>query len=197
MFKIFKGRKSDVLSALAINDAAFWGADVFVGVIFALFITQTLGGSAIDVGLMYGLYRGIRALIAIPVGRFFDNQKGHFDEYHAILLAGVIVGLTYISMSFATELWHVYIGMAFIAIGHIIDNLAWKVLFYTNVPRAAQGQVMGIYEVTSQFVYGLAMIVAGFVGETYGFDTALMFAGFVTMAGTFTVLSMYKARSKF
>lgn len=197
MFKIYKGRKSDVLSALTLNDSLFWSADVFVGIIFALFVTQTLGGSAIDVGLMFGLYRIVRAITAIPIGRYFDEHRGHFDEYYALMLVGLGVGLVYVLLSFSTELWHAYLGMVLIGVGHVIENLSWKVLFYSNVPEEAEGQINGIYEVISQLMYAAAMVIAGFVGEIFGFEWTLMFAGFITILSSFGVLMMYKARGRF
>jgi len=101
---IYKGRKSSVLSALTYNDAVFWGADVFVGVGFALYITQNIpGGNAIHVGFIFGLYRLVRAFVAIPIGRFLDKHKGHMDEFYTLLVSGLIVGLTYFALFFSLE----------------------------------------------------------------------------------------------
>ena len=77
--------RSAILSALTFNDAATWGSDVFVGVIFALFITSNItGGTAIQVGLIFGLYRIVRAFAAIPIGSWLDRHKGHVDEFYAL-----------------------------------------------------------------------------------------------------------------
>ncbi|MBF05631.1 hypothetical protein CL644_02920 [bacterium] len=77
----------------------FWGSGVFVGVIFALYITQNIdGGTAIHVGLVFGLYRAIRALAAIPVGQYLDARKGNIDEYYTLLSAGLLVGFTYLAL---------------------------------------------------------------------------------------------------
>ena len=37
--------------------------------------------------------------------------------------------------------------------------------------------MIGVYETTMQIVYALAIVVAGFVGEVFGFDWAMLFAG--------------------
>lgn len=167
-----------------------------MGVIFALYVTQNLGGSAIDVGLIFGLYRAVRALTAIPIGRYLDKHKGHVDEYYALMVAGVIIGLTYITLFFATEVWHVYLGIIFIGLGHSIDVDSWKVLFYGNIAENAEGQTIGVYETTMQLVYALAIVVAGFVGELYGFEWTLLFAGLVSLAGVLVMFVMHDERHK-
>jgi len=188
---IYKGRKSAILSALTFNDAAFWGADVFVGVVFALYITQNItGGNAIHVGLIFGLYRAIRAFAAIPIGRYLDDHKGHIDEYYTLLTSGMITGIAYFALFFSTELWHVYLGMVFIAVGHSLDISAWRILFYGNIPDKAEGEVIGIYETIMQIVYGLAIIIAGFVGEIFGFEWTLFFAGAITVFSSLILLAV-------
>lgn len=190
--RLYKGRKSPILSALTLNDAAFWGSDVFVGVIFALYITQNIeGGTAIHVGLVFGLYRAIRALAAIPIGQYLDDHKGHIDEYYTLLSSGLLVGGTYLALFFATDLWHIYVGMLAIGIGHALDVTAWRILFYSNVPEKNEGEVMGIYETVMQVVYGLAIIVAGFVGEIFGFEWTLFFAGIFTILSSIILLTVH------
>ncbi|MFT7506870.1 MAG: MFS family permease [Acidimicrobiales bacterium] len=188
--RLYKSGKSTLLSALTFNDAAFWGADIFVGVVFALYITQNLGGSAIDVGLVFGLYRGVRAFAAIPIGKYLDKIKGHVDEYYTLLVASFMVGLTYFSLFFSTELWHVYIGMIAIGIGHSLDIGSWKVLFYGNLPKGSEGEVIGVYTTVMQIIYGLVTILAGFVGEKFGFEWILMSAGILTIVGGLIMFSI-------
>lgn len=195
---MFRGKKSDILAALTFNDAALWGADVFVGVIFALFITNNIdGGNAIHVGLAFGLYRAIRGLTAIPVGRYLDRHKGHVDEFYTLLFAGVLVGGAYVSLAFSHDLWHVYVAMLFIGFGHSLDVSAWRILFYGNIPENAEGEVIGVYETTMQVVYALAIVVAGFVGEIYGFDRAMLFAGGIALSSSLILWLVRRDKKRF
>jgi len=197
MPKLYKGEKSSILSALTFNDAAFWGADMFVGVVFALYITQNIpGGSAIHVGLVFGLYRAIRSFSAIPIGRFLDRHKGHLDEYYTLLLSGIITGLAYITLFFSSELWHVYVGMCFIGFGHALDIGAWNVLFHGNVPEESRGEVIGVYQTFMQIIYALAIVIAGFVGEIFGFEWTLLFAGIITLISSAILVFVRGSKSK-
>ena len=179
---LYRTKKSTLLSALTFNDATFWVADVFVGVIFALYVTQTLGGSAIDVGLVFGVYRVARAFFAIPIGKYLDKIKGHVDEYRTLLLSSFLVGAMYLSLFFATELWYVYVAMFIIGFGHALDVASWKILFYGNLPKGNEGEMIGVYTTVMQIIYGLGTIAAGFIGELFGFEWIMLFAGVLTIA---------------
>ena len=189
--RLYKSKKANVLSTLTFNDAAMWGADTFVGVMIALFITLNIeGGSAIHVGLAYGLYRIVRAMTAIPIGTFLDKNRGHVDEYYTLFLSGLIVASSYFWLFFSTEIWHVYVGMLGVALGHALDVTAWKILFYGNLPKESEGAIIGVYETIMQISYGLATIIAGFVGDYYGFEWIFFVGGVVTILSSVILLSI-------
>ena len=80
--------------------------------------------------------------------------------------------------------------MFVIGLGHSLDQGSWKVLFYGNMPKGNEGEIIGVYTTVMQIIYGLAIIVAGFVGETFGFEWTLMFAGLLTIAGGLILFSV-------
>ncbi len=55
-----------------------------------------------------------------------------------------------------------------------------------------EGEVMGIYETVMQVVYGLAIIVAGFVGEIFGFEWTLFFAEIFTILSSIVLLTVHR-----
>ncbi len=180
--KLYKGQRSKVLSALTFNDAAYWGADLFVATTFALFITQNIeGGSATHLGIIYGLYRIVRAVLALPIGRFFDRHKGYLDELWALAFSGLLVGSIYLVLFCATHLWQVYVCMIFIAIGHALSIGSWTIVFYASMTKNQQGEIIGVYQTIMQIIYGLSAVLAGFVGDAYGFEWTMFIAGFLTI----------------
>ncbi len=194
---IYRGKKSNVLSILTFNDASLWGADTFMAVIFALFITNNINeGTAIIVGFSFAIYRLARAFSSIPIGRLLDEHKGHIDEYFAVIGSGVLIGLSYFGLFFATEIWHVYLGMAFIGIGHSLDILSWKILFYGNMPKNSGGEIIGVYETFMQIVYALSTVIAGFIGEYYGFEWVLLVAAVLAFMSSGIMLTVGRAAKK-
>jgi len=180
--KLFKGSKKNVLSALTLNDATYWGADIFIATIFALYLTQNItGGTATQVGIIYAIYRISRAFFALPFGRFFDKNKGYLDEMWALVLSGLIVGSTYVALFFATQLWQVYLAMIIIGIGHALNIGSWTVLFYSSMTKNQRGEVVGVYQTIMQVVYALSAALAGFAGDVYGFEWIILTAGIATI----------------
>jgi len=188
--RLYRGnKKSNVLSVLTFNDASLWGADTFVAVVLALFITTNFdNGTAIEVGFAFAIYRVMRAVAAIPLGRYFDEHRGHYDEYLGLVLAGLLVGGSYFGMFFATELWMIYLGMGLVGLGHAIDILSWQILFYSNVPERSRGSVLGVYQTFMQIIYALSTVIAGFVGERYGFEWVLFLAGVLAIVSSIIML---------
>ena len=194
--KLFKGRKNNILSVLTFNDASYWGADIFIATIFALYLTQNIeGGTATHVGIIYALYRISRAFIALPLGRFFDKRKGYLDEMWALSLSGLIVGSTYITLFFATQLWQIYLAMIVIGIGHALNIGSWTVLFYNSMTKNQRGEIVGVYQTIMQIVYALSAALAGFVGDIYGFEWIILVAGIITILSglaPLTIKSVFK-----
>ncbi len=178
----FKGRNKKLLSVLTLNDATFWGADVFVAVVFALFITQHIdGGTATHVGIVYGVYRIVRALLALPIGAFFDRHVGYIDEMWGMISSSLLTGSMYFVLFSVTHLWAVYVCIIFIAIGHAINIGSWKILFYGSIDKQQQGHAIGMYETAMQIVYGIASILTGIVGDVFGFEWIMILAGIATV----------------
>lgn len=180
--KLFKGDRSHVLSTLTLNDAFYWGADLFFATIFALYLTQNIhGGTATHVGIIYAVYRIVRGLVSLPIGKFFDRHKGYFDEVWALALSGLLVGGVYVYLFFAEYLWEIYIAMAIVGVGHALNIGSWTVLFYSSIAKSKQGEVVGVYQTIMQVVYALSSALAGFAGDTFGFEWIMLVAGIITI----------------
>ena len=80
--------------------------------------------------------------------------------------------------------------MTIIGLGHAIDVSAWRILFYGNIPEQSEGVVIGVYETVMQVVFSLSIILAGFIGEVFGFEWTMLLAAFVTVLGSLILLTL-------
>ena len=70
-------KRSQIIRTLTANDVMFWGADSFISVALALFVVTFIEGSSVlNVGIALMIHRVTGALASVPVGRWFDRQKG-------------------------------------------------------------------------------------------------------------------------
>jgi len=184
---------SHIVEALTLSDVLYWGGDTFVSVVLALFVTQYIdGASASSVGIAYMIYRLTSSLSTTFVGRFFDSIKGHMDEVWALFIASVIAGITYILLSSATQLWHLYLAMGIVGICRAFDVNAWRMIFYTHLESKHKGRTLGTYDAIYGVSMGAMAALSGFVGEIYGFRIVILVAGLIIVLGGIPVLSLKK-----
>jgi MFS family permease len=187
---------SHIAEILTLNDVLYWGGDTFASVVLALFVTQYIeGSSASSVGIAYMIYRLLSSLSTTYFGKMFDKHKGYVDEIWALFIASIGAGLTYIILSFATQLWHLYLAMGILGICRSIDINSWKLLFYSHLESKIKGRTIGTYDA----IYGVAMgalaALAGFVGEIHGFRNVILIAGVIILVSSFPILSLRKDKS--
>ncbi len=182
---------SHIAEVLTLNDVLYWGGDTFISVILALFITQYINGaSASSVGISYMIYRIASSLSTIYVGKMFDKIKGYTDEIWALFIVSLVAGVTYVGLSFATELWHLYLAMGVLGVCRAVDINSWKLIFYSHLEPNTKGRTIGTYDAIYGIAIGALAALSGFVGEIYGFRVVVLLAGIIVLMGGFPVLSL-------
>ena len=194
---LFKYTKySRIAEILTLNDVLYWGGDAFASVVLALFITQYIdGASASSVGIAYMIYRLASALTTAQVGKMFDNYSGYMDEVYALFFASFFAGITYLFLSFATQLWHLFVAMGILGLCRSFDINSWKIIFYSHLEPKTRGRTMGIYDAIYGVSAGFIAALAGFMGDIYGFRNVILIAGVIVLVSSFPILSLRKDKS--
>lgn len=189
---LFKFTKySNIAEALTLNDVLYWTGDTFISVVLALFVTQYIdGATASSVGLAYMIYRLASSLTTVPIGKLFDKYKGYKDETWALFLVSFLAGFTYIGLSFATQLWHLFLAMAILGIARSFDINSWKLLFYSHLEKDRKGRTIGTYDALYGIAMGTMAALSGFIGDIYGFRNVILIAGFIALLSGIPVLSI-------
>ena len=130
------------------------------------------------------IHRVMGALAAIPVGKWFDSQKGYLDEVTGLSFACLVAGFCYILLSFSTQIWQFYLIMFFLGITAMVNLASWRILFYNNIGKKQFGQTIGVYQMLFSLGIGLFLAVGGFAGDRYGYDTVLMLGGIMMTFGS-------------
>lgn len=178
-------KKAHIIKTLTANDVMFWGSDAFISVALALFVTTFLEGATIlNVGIALMIHRVTGALASVPIGRWFDKQKGYADEVMGLSAACLCAGIVYFALSFSTQIWQLYLAMFFLGILSVINIASWRILFYSNVEQKQFGQTIGVYQMMFSLGIGLFMAIAGFTGERFGYDRVLMIGGLLMIVGS-------------
>ncbi|MFC1722309.1 MFS transporter [Patescibacteria group bacterium] len=194
---LFKYTKySHISEVLTLNDILYWGGDAFVSVIMALFVTQYIeGGTASSIGISWMIYRLFTAITTVQVGKFLDKHKGYVDEVWALFFVSILAGISYILLSFATQVWHLYFAMAVLGLLRSFDINAWKIIFYSHLEEKTKGRTIGTYDAAFSISLGAIYALAGFIGDAYGFRNVIILGGVLIILGGFPVLSLRKDKT--
>lgn len=178
-------RRSHIAKTLTANDVMVWGADAFISVALALFVITFIEGATVfNVGIALMIHRVVGAIAAIPVGRWFDSHKGYVDEVLGLSIACLGAGLVYFLLSFATQIWQLYVAMFVLGIMAVVNIASWRILFYRNIAAKQFGHAIGVYQMMFSLGIGLFMAIAGFTGDRFGYDKVVMFGGLIMIAGS-------------
>ena len=159
----------------------------------ALFVVQYIdGGTASTIGISWMLYRLTSALTTVQIGNFLDRHKGYMDEVWSLFIVSVLAGITYIALSFATQIWHLYLAMGILGVLRSFDINAWKIIFYSHLESKTKGRTLGTYDAVYSVAIGAVYALAGFVGDIYGFRNVVILGGILIVLGGFPVLSLRK-----
>lgn len=184
-------KDASIIRTLTANDIAFWGADAFISVALALFVVSTIeGATVLNVGIALMIHRVTGSLLAVPIGRFFDKHKGYLDEVWGLWLACFLAGLIYMALSFSTAIWQLYLAMFLLGGTSILNLTSWRILFYNSIDKERFGQTTGVYQMLFSFGIGLALVVGGFAGDRFGYQSVLLIGGMVMAAGSFLPLML-------
>ncbi len=183
--------RGKIIRTLTLSDLSFWAVDAFVAVILVLFVIQFIdGGSATHAGLAFLAYKGVAALLSIPIGRFFDTHKGHIDEVWGLATASFVYGGAYMLLAFATELWQLYTVMVVMGCMSTVNLLSWRTLFYNSIHKGSYTETVGTYQTVVFLGQGVALAMGGIVGDTFGFNTVVFYGGLIITLGGFLPLSI-------
>lgn len=178
-------KRSNIIKTLTANDISFWGADAFISVAMALFVVSFIEGATIlNVGVALMINRVVGAVASVPIGRWFDKNRGQLDEVWGLATACFLAGCIYVALSFSSEIWQLYTAMFFLGIVTVTNLASWRILFYSNVDTSKLGQTIGVYQMLNSLGIGLFLVVGGFTGDRFGYDKVLLVGGLIMACGS-------------
>jgi len=184
-------KRTSVVKILTANDVTVWGADAFISVALALFVVSSIeGATVLNVGVALMIHRIVGAVASVPIGRWFDKHKGFIDEVYGLWFACMSAGFVYILLSFATQIWQLYVAMFFLGIIAVTNFASWRILFYSNIEKGQLGQAVGVYQMLFSFGIGLFLVVGGFAAEKFGYRWVLMMGGMIMVFGSLLPLML-------
>lgn len=163
------GLKLDVnriVKYFILSDLTFLAGWGLLDPLFAVFITKTIpGATMLTVGIMAGIYWGVKSIFQIPISMFLDKFDGEKDDFYALIVGILLASLTMFSFMIASEVWHLYLIQFFKAIAFALYVPAWTAILSRHLDRDKVAFEWALASTSAGFAIGLTGLIGGWLAE--------------------------------
>src|SRR3989338_9806945 len=181
------------IRSLIVSDFLLYFSYGLLTPIFAVFITQQIVGADIEtVGAATAIYWIVRSLTSIPLARWMDKHDGERDEFLFMFWGALLMSLTLMSLTFATEIWHVFIVQALFGVFNSMAIPGWRILFTNHIDAGKTGFEWSVWDVAVATGTALAAYAGSVVAQVYGFHVLFIAVGVIGVLGALILIPMYE-----
>jgi MFS transporter, Spinster family, sphingosine-1-phosphate transporter len=145
-------------------------------VIFPLFVflKPEFNLSDFELGLLGSAFIIVYSIASIPLGVLADKKSRRSIIGYGVLFWSLITTLT----GFARNYWQLFISRGFVAIGESSYAPAATSILSDIFPESHRSRVMGIYNIGLYLGGAVGMVIAGLIGQKFGWRAAFFIVGF-------------------
>lgn len=164
-----------------------------VAPIFAVFVLENVAGAALPiVGFAVSIYWLVKSVFQLPIARYLDRNHGEIDDYYSMLIGTALATAAVFAYYFVTEIWHVYLLQALIAVGDAFAVPPFYAIFTRHLDPDSTGFE---WSVRSSFSLGagsaLGGALSGVIAAAVGTRAIFLFNGAFMAVG---VLALFLLR---
>lgn len=173
-----------IIKILILSDFLIWSSYQLFTPIFAIFITDKIGGDIESVGIAVAIYLIFKSVCEVPVGIFIDRSKSEKDDLLASILGSLITAMAYFSYVFIDSISQLYVLQAILGIGAAIAFPGWYSIFTKHIDKGKEAFEWSMYDVLLGVGMAAAAALGGFVAEVHGFNTLFILVALITFFGS-------------
>ena len=161
--------------------------------LLAVFVTDFIQGATISiVGFSTAFYAIVKSIIQVPAAKFLDKQKGERDDFYVMIVGAVFATISTYAYALISEVWHLYMVSIGYGISAAFLFAAYYSIFSHHVDEGAQGFEWSLFSVGGLTISSaLGGAVGGVVVESFGFTTAFIIAGTLSLIATILLFALY------
>ncbi len=169
---------SRFIKRFIVADTALFGGWGFLDPVFSIFIIKEIAGASIvTVGIATAIYWILKSAIQVPIAVFLDKTDGERDDFYALIAALVIVGISAISLTLATSVWHIYLIQVVKAIGFAMYVASWPSLFSRHLDKGHYALEWSLDSTSVGVAIGIAGFLGGIMVTWLGYNSVFWTAG--------------------
>ena len=164
-----------------------------LGPLFAVF-TERVGGDIFDITWAWASYLIVSGLLYVVVGRLADKMHNPAK----LMVAGYFLNAIFtFSYLFVTAPHHLFIVQIGLGVAAALAAPTWDALYGEHAGHKSVGYAWGLADGQAQVIYGIAVIIGGFIVSAYSFATLFVIMGIIQVVSAIMqarILGLIKTR---
>lgn len=172
-----------------LSDLILWSGWGFVDPLFSIFVVREIAGATlVSVGFLATIYWVGKGILQIPISLFLDKTDGERDDFYALVLGLLIIGISAFSFSLSREIWQVYLIQFVKAIGFALYIPAWSAILSRHLDKGHTAFEWALSSSTVSLGIGFAGMAGGSIAATAGFNSLFLFTGLMAILSAAVLL---------
>ena len=160
-----------VVKILILSDVALITGLGFIAPIFAIFLTEKIQGSNIEmVGYAAAIYWIVKSLVVIPFGKYLDKNHGEKDDLWFVIIGNVLAAFAVFGYIFSYLPWHIYVLQAIYAIGMGMNVPGYTAMFTRHIDKGKEAFDWSVRSCLIGLGSGVSGALGGIIASRFGFN---------------------------
>ncbi|MBI3046162.1 MAG: MFS transporter [Candidatus Harrisonbacteria bacterium] len=160
------------------SDLILWSGWGFIDPLFSIFVVREIAGATlISVGVLAAIYWIAKGILQIPISLFLDKTPGERDDFYALVLGLLIIGISGFSFALTQKVWQVYSVQFIKAIGFALYIPSWSAILSRHLDKGHTAFEWALSSSSVSLGIGLAGLVGGSIATIAGFNFLFLFTG--------------------
>ncbi|MDO8584700.1 MAG: MFS transporter [bacterium] len=182
---------SRFIKRFILADVFLWAGWGFLDPIFSVFIVRNIAGATlVTVGIAVAIYWIFKSVLQIPIALFLDKTDGERDDFYALILSLIVIGVSAFGFSLATSVWHVYAVQLLKAVGFALYVPSFSSLFAGHLDKKHRSLDYALDSTAVGFAVGTTGLIGGIMATWIGYSSVFIFAGIFALLSAALLLSV-------
>jgi len=178
-----------IVKFFILSDLILWSGWGFIDPLFSIFVVKEIAGATlVSVGFLAGIYWITKGFLQIPISIFLDKTDGERDDFYALVLGLLVIGISAFSFSLSKAIWQVYLIQFIRAVGFALYIPSWSAILSRHLDKGHTAFEWALSSSTVSLGIGLAGMVGGSIAAAFGFNFLFLFTGVMAILSALLLL---------
>ena len=178
-----------VVKIFILSDLILWSGWGFIDPLFSVFVVnEIVGATLVSVGFLAAIYWVSKGFLQIPISIFLDKTEGEQDDFYALILGLLVIGISAFSFALSKEIWQVYLFQFVKSVGFALYIPAWSAILSRHLDKGHTAFEWALSSSAVSLGIGFAGVIGGSIATIAGFNFLFLFTGSMAILSAATLI---------